>query len=100
MSPILFQALQMQKNDIIHNPYKSDVFSLAFCLIYAATFTYNPLYDLRKSNDIKTVNYVINRYFLNKFSVKFINMLRRMLEVNESKRFDFIELEKFLKENF
>ena len=100
MSPLLFAALRSNKNDISHDPYKSDVFSLAFCLIYAATLTYNPIYDLRKTNDVKTVDLIINKYFLNKFSGKFINLLRKVIVFNESKRFDFIELEKYLKDNF
>jgi len=100
MSPVLFDGLKNNKNDINHNPYKSDVFSLAFCLIYAASLTYNPIYDLRRVNDNKTINLIINRYFSGKFSSNFITLLLKMLDINENKRVDFLELDKYLNDSF
>ena len=37
MSPILFRALNKRQKQLIHNTYKSDVFSLGMCILLAAT---------------------------------------------------------------
>ena len=39
MSPILYYALKRKEENVIHNPYKSDVFSLGMCSLFAASFT-------------------------------------------------------------
>jgi len=100
MSPLLFNGLKVNRNDVNHNPYKSDVFSLSFCLIYAACLSYNPLYDLRKIFDTKTVNFILVRYLNGKYSGLFINLLSKMLEINEEARLDFIDLESHINITF
>ena len=44
MSPALYDGLKHEKDDVSHNPFKSDVFSLGFCLLYAAALNFNLLY--------------------------------------------------------
>ena len=46
MSPALYNGLKNEKNDVSHNPFKSDVFSLGFCFLYAAGLNYNLLYQV------------------------------------------------------
>lgn len=97
MSPLLFNALRTNQNDIKHNSFKSDVFSLAFCLLYAAGLNIYVLYEMRKVYDTKSVLFILNKTFKGKLSNEFINLLGKMLDINEENRYDFIELEEVLK---
>ena len=93
MSPILFRALSKRQNIIIHNTFKSDVFSLGMCLFYAVTLTFKSLYDIREINDSKLIKKILEKYLIVKYSHNFVNILVKMLEVDENLRPDFIELE-------
>ena len=96
MSPILFDALNSHKKDIIHNTYKSDVFSLGMCIFFAATLTFQSLYDIRELKDMEIIKNILVKYLIAKYSYDFVHILIKMLEVNEDLRPDFIELEKIL----
>ena len=96
MSPILFRALNKRQNQLIHNTYKSDVFSLGMCILLAATLTFQSLYDIRELKDMEKIKNILIKYLIAKFSYDFVHVLVKMLEVNEELRPDFIELEKIL----
>ena len=96
MSPILFRALNKRQNQLIHNTYKSDVFSLGMCILLAATLTFQSLYDIRELKDMDKIKNILIKYLIAKFSYDFVHVLVKMLEVNEELRPDFIELEKIL----
>lgn len=101
-SPKLAEAFkwEQEKKDISnfsHNAYKSDVFSLGLTFLYMATFIQ---FDQHQSMD-KTE-------FENKrsqmvdsciYSEKIKNILSIMLEYDENKRPDFLELRKFFRAN-
>ena len=93
MSPILFTALGKRQSIIIHNTFKSDVFSLGMCLFLAATLTFTSLYDIREIKDSKVIKKILEKYLIVKYSYNFVNILVKMLEVDENLRPDFIELE-------
>ena len=95
MSPILFHALQ-EKGKIKcaeHNAFKSDVFSLGLCLLFAATLTFNSLCDIRELNNTISMKLALKNY-LKRYSMKFTDILFSMLEFDEKYRDDFIELDK------
>ena len=92
MSPSLYNGLKENKDDIEHDPFKSDLFSLGFCFVYAATMDFNLLYDLRNINNDIDMKKKLNEYLKNKSSEKFIWILGKMVELNETNRFDFNEL--------
>lgn len=96
MSPLLFNGLRTGQNDIKHNSFKSDVFSLGFCLYYAATLNIHCLYDIRRETDTFTIGFKIGRALRGRYSEKLVNVLVKMLDINENNRFDFIELQNFL----
>ena len=96
MSPILFRALNKRQTHIIHNTYKSDVFSLGMCLFLAATLTFQSLYDIRELKDMQLIKNILVKYLIVKYSYDFVHILIKMLEVSEDLRPDFIELEKIL----
>ena len=93
MSPILFTALGKRQNIIIHNTFKSDVFSLGMCLFLAATLTFKSLYDIREVKNSKVIKKILEKYLVVKYSYNFVNILVKMLEIDENLRPDFVELE-------
>ena len=100
MSPALYSGLKNDRNDVNHDPYKSDVFSLGFCFLYAATLNFNILYQVREIYNSNMMNDIIHKQLNNKYSPTFINILSHMMEVDECDRFDFPQLVKFIDENY
>lgn len=100
MSPVLYDGLKQNKEDIRHNSFKSDVFSLGFCFIYAASLNFNIIYEVRDVKDMSKMEAILHKHLKNKYTKQFIALLTLMLEVDEVKRFDFLELDKYVKENF
>ena len=98
MSPVLYDGLKKDKDDVRHNPYKSDVFSLGFCLVYAAFLNFNIIYEIRDVLDMKILEKIIRKNVHQNYSENMILLIMGMLEVEQEKRMDFIELEKFVLE--
>jgi hypothetical protein len=96
MSPLLFNGLRTHQNDVKHNSYKSDVFSLALCMLYAMTLNVKAIYEVRFLYDSKAILAALNKMLGGRFSSNIINLLYKMLEVNEKNRYDFVELKKAL----
>ena len=96
MSPILFDALRGRKvmKYIKHNTYKSDVFSFGLCSLFAATLCFESLYDVRELKSNVSLRVVVQKYLRNRYSQDVINIITKMLDVNEATRMDFIDLEK------
>lgn len=98
MSPLLFNGLRTGQNDIKHNSFKSDVFSLGFCLLYSATLSIHCLYELRRETDNFNIGFKLSRFIKARYSQNISNILLRMLDVDEEKRCDFIELQSLIRE--
>ena len=99
MSPILFDSLKTKKRNgkyILHNSYKSDVFSLGFCILLAATLKVDSLYVIREIKDMIILQKEVYKFLKNRYSEKLINIIISMLEIDEKNRVDFIELEKII----
>ena len=99
MSPILFDSLKTKKRNgkyILHNSYKSDVFSLGFCILLAATLKVDSLYVMREIKDMIILQNEVYKFLKNRYSEKLINVIIAMLETDEKNRVDFIELEKLV----
>ena len=96
MSPILFYAYNHNISYVMHNTYKSDVFSLGMCVLLAASLSNNALYDIREIVDINVISTIINNHLRNRYSVNLINLIVKMLQIDENLRMDFIQLELFL----
>ena len=92
MSPALYDGLKNEKDDVSHNPFKSDVFSLGFCFLYAAALNFNLLYEIRDVSDSKIINIILHKHLKKKYSEKFIFILYKMLEIDENNRYDFPSL--------
>ena len=94
MSPILFFGLNKDLSQVTHNTYKSDVFSLGMCILYAAGLCHNSLYEIREMTDMNNIKNILEKYLSKRYSKTFIELVLSMLEINERKRPDFIQLEK------
>ena len=99
MSPKLFFAMKKKQNIVKHNPYKSDVFSLALCMLLLATFNYDSLVKIRELVDMSKITNIVTGFLSPRYSQNFIAFLMPMLEVDENKRPDFIDLENKLVKN-
>ena len=93
MSPALYNGLKVNRDDVMHDPFKSDLFSLGFCLVYAATMNFNLLYELRNMNNDLEIKKRIKQNLRENYSEKFIWILTKMVELDENNRFDFKELQ-------
>ena len=96
MSPILFYGLRANMIQVRHNTYKSDVFSLGMCLLYAATMYFNCTDEIREMTDMDVIKKILKKYLSDKYSNKFISLIHLMLQIDEQLRPDFIQLEEKL----
>ena len=93
MSPIVFKGYRSGIQNIRHNAYKSDVYSLGICFFLAASLCYDGPNVIRQIYDMNRIKKVLDYNLKKKYSDNLINMILTMLQVEESKRPDFIELE-------
>ena len=100
MSPALYSGLKNESNDVNHDPYKSDVFSLGFCFIYAAALNFKLLYQLRDVYNSNQMNQILKQQLKKKYSDTFIDILSHMMEVDESLRYDFSHLMDAINANY
>ena len=95
MSPNLFFAFKYNGNNkkVSHNIFKSDVFSLGYCFLYAMNLNMKLIQSLREENNMKNMINIIKKFGLDKkYSEKFMNIIYNMIQIDENKRMDFIEL--------
>ena len=100
MSPVLYKGYKFNQKNVLHNPYKSDVFSLGYCLLYAICLNLKVLETARELTTMRSIISCINKYIIkSKYSDKLMNLIYKMIDPNESERFDFedlsLELQKF-----
>ena len=96
MSPILFNALNNNQLEVLHNSYKSDVFSLGMCFFLAATLSFDCLYEIREEKDMKTIKKILDKYLVPRYSRNLVDILYNMLQIDEEIRPNFIELEQYI----
>ena len=101
MSPVLYKGYKFNMKTIMHNPYKSDVFSLGYCLLYALCLNLKALETVRELTTMRSIISNINKYTIkNKYSDKLMNIIYKMIDPNEDERYDFEDLSIELKEKF
>ena len=101
MSPVLYKGYKFNKKNVMHNPYKSDVFSLGYCLLYAICLNLKILETVRELTTMRSIITSINKYISkSKYSDKLMNIIYKMIEPNEDERFDFEDLSIELEKNF
>ena len=96
MSPILFFGMKNKFEHVKHNVYKSDVFSLGLCILLAGSLNYDSICRIRELTDMEKIKNIIMYYLSKRYSNTFTSFLFRMLEVDENKRPNFLQLESLL----
>ena len=93
MSPLLYKGYKYNQRNVLHNPFKSDVFSLGYCLLYAMCLNLKVLEVVRELTTMKSIANNIKKFIVNnKYSEKLINIVYKMIEPSEDLRFDFEDL--------
>jgi serine/threonine protein kinase len=97
MSPLVYQRHKLNKKGLIHNVFKSDVFSLGYSTLYAICLDLNVIEDIREMTDMKKIVNNIDKYFNRKlFSDRLYRLIINMIEIDENKRYSFKEIEREL----
>ena len=94
MCPILRNCIFTGSKRAKINVYKSDIYSLGLCFVYAITRDFNILQDIKLcSDDKKNRQYIIdNSYYDKGYSDYFIDLIMKMIAYNEKDRLDCIQL--------
>ena len=93
MSPLLYKGYKYNQKNVLHNPFKSDVFSLGYCLLYAMCLNLKVLEVVRELTTMKSIISNVNKFIVNnKYSDKLINIVYKMIEPSEDLRYDFEDL--------
>ena len=100
MSPILYNGLKLCQKDVIHNAFKSDVFSLSFCLIYALSLNLSILNEIREINNMNQIYNIIQRNLKRNYSQCLITLILKMINLNEKERFSFSDIKHYLNKNY
>jgi len=98
MAPILFKGLTSEEKYVKDNAYKSDVFSLGYCMIIACVLDFNFINKIRNEEDQAKIENIIRSNLEERYSDKFINLILRMTVYYEKERVDFIELQKLIED--
>ena len=98
MSPILFKGLTQEEKFVRDNPYKSDVFSLGYCMIIACVLDFNFINKIRNIEEQTKTDKIIRESLESKYSFKFIYVLLKMIVYYEKERIDFLGLESLIKD--
>ena len=98
LSPLLFEALIKNQKKVLHNVYKSDVFSLGLCFVCALTKNLKVLDFIKLNKESWKIKKMIMKNFDKRCTVsnKFIDLIMKMLAFEEKERYDFIELNEII----
>ena len=94
MCPILLNGIYSGNKKVKFNIYKSDVYSLGLCFIYAMTKNLEVLKNIKKcNNDELNKNLILNNIVGDcEYSNHFISIIMKMIAYNEKDRCDCIQL--------
>lgn len=66
------------------------------CLLLASTLTSKTLYNIRELRDINIVSSIVTKALIKRYSQNIIDLIIKMLQIDENLRFDFTELEEYI----
>ena len=95
MSPLLYEGLKSGGTKIRHNLFKSDVFSIGYCILYAMDLNINLLYNIRELKSTKNIERKINEKLKYKYQ-EITDIVINMVKYEEKDRYEFQQLEKEL----
>ena len=92
MSPLLYRSFKDKIKQVEHNVFKSDVFSLGYCLIYSSEMNFCTIKKIRELKFQGLINQLLKKMMKGRYSDKFIELIIKMIQIDENKRIDFIQL--------
>ena len=66
--------------------------------IYVASLGYESLYEIRELNNNNDIKNVLDKYLKSNYSDFFISLILKMVNIDEEKRCDFIQLEQIFQD--
>ena len=101
LSPILYEALIKNKKKVKHNIFKSDVYSLGLCFVFALTknlFILQKIKGNKSKDNVKLM--ILQNLYDKKFEINniFLDIITKMITLDEKYRPDFIELNRLIKD--
>ena len=97
MSPILYNKLKNKERKAEHDPYKSDVYSLEICFLYASELNFNTVKSIRGLKYQGLVDILVKKMMKKKYSETFVGIILNMIRIDEKERIDLYELNKLIK---
>ena len=98
MSPLVYKYHKLNKRNLIHNAFKSDVFSLGYSTLYAICLNLDVIEDIREMNDMEEIVNNIDKYFKKDlYSNKLYKLIINMIEIDENKRYSFRQIYREIK---
>jgi serine/threonine protein kinase len=102
LSPILYEALIKNKKSVKHNIFKSDVYSLGLFFVFALTknvFILQKIKWIKSKDKVKLL--ILQNLFEKKLEINniFLEIISKMITLDEKFRPDFIELNNLIKES-
>jgi len=102
LSPILYEALIKNIKKVKHNIFKSDVYSLGLCFVFALTKNLFIIQKIKVNKSKDNVKLMILQNLCDKnFEINniFLDIISQMITMDEKYRPDFIELNNLIKDN-
>ena len=98
MSPIVYDNYKLRRINILHDVFKSDIFSLGYTILFTMCLNIGVLEDIRELNNMNEIRLIISRYFNVKiYSDKLYKLIIGMIELNENERYNLNMIENQLK---
>ena len=97
MSPILYNKLKNKERKVEHDPYKSDVYSLGICFLYASELNFNTVKSIRGLKYQGLVDILVKKMMKKKYSETFVDIILNMIRIDEKERIDLYELNELIK---
>ena len=96
MSPLVYDGFRQNKRYISHNPFKSDIYSLGLCFVYAICLNLDAVKNIREMKYKENITKNIESKLKINYSPRLMNIIYKMIEYEENNRYDFEQLEKEL----
>ena len=96
MSPILYNKLKTKEKKVEHDVYKSDIYSLGICFLYASELNFNTIISIRDLNFQGLADKLVKNMMKKRYSEEFIEIILKMIKIDENERIDFLGLKELL----
>ena len=100
MSPLLHEKLKKKEKQVEHDIYKSDMFSLGTCFLYACELNFNTIKAIRELKFQGLVDKLVRKMMKARYSEEFIDIILKMIKIEEKERLNFLELNDIIQDYY